>query len=59
MVYAALKDAAAVSMSTNHHAVGTDSIVDELRVICRKTIEALLDDMVTIQVLDQLHNMIL
>ena len=47
MVYAALKDAAAVSMSTNHHAVGTDSIVDELRVICRKTIEALLDDMAT------------
>lgn len=40
-------------MGSNFDAVSGDSVVDELVILWRKLVEALLDDVVAIQVLDQ------
>lgn len=58
VVNAALQDTASVSMGADNHTIGANCVIDELCVFGRKTVETLLDDMVAIQVLNQLHNMI-
>lgn len=59
VVDAALQDTAAVAVSPNDDTVRTNGIVDELGVPGIETVEAFLDDMVTIQVLHQLDHVVL
>lgn len=59
VINAALKDAAAVAVSTDSNAVGSDSAENELSILGGKVVETLLDDMVAIQVLDQGDNLVL
>ena len=47
------------ALAVNDHAVRAHSVVDELRIFGRPTVEAFLDHMVTVETLDQLHGMIL
>lgn len=53
-----LKDAAAMAVCADIDAVESDRIEDELRVEGGKLVQAFLDNVVTIQILDQLHNLI-
>ena len=53
MVDAALQDAAAVAVRRDLDAVGGDGVVDELVVLGRELVQALLDDVVAVQVLDE------
>ena len=48
-----------MALAVNDHAVRAHSVVDELRIFGRPTVEAFLDHMVTVETLDQLHGMIL
>lgn len=57
MINAALQHATTVTMGGNLDAVLSDSIVDELVIFWSELVEALLNDMVTIEVLDQSHHM--
>ena len=56
MVNAALQNATSVTVSSNSNAVSTHSIIDELSILSGQTVEALLDNMVSIQVLDKIDN---
>ena len=56
MVDASLEDAAAMAVGGDLDAVGTDSVVDELVILRGKAVEALLDDVVAVEVLDQSHH---
>lgn len=58
MVNAALKHAASMTVRANDHAIGPNSVVDELSIFGRKTVQTLLDDMVPVQILNQFHDMI-
>lgn len=53
MVDAALEDAAAVAMRGHGNAVGGDSVIDKLVLLGGELVEALLDDVVSVEVLDQ------
>jgi hypothetical protein len=53
MVDAPLQDTASVAVSSNLDTVSTDRVVDELVILRGKTVQALLNDMVAIEVLDQ------
>lgn len=50
MVDAALEDAAAVAVGSDLDAVRRDGVVDELVILWRKVVEALLNDVVTVEV---------
>ena len=52
MVDAALENAAAMPMGTNHNAVRSNSIEDELCIGGGEVIETLLNNMIAIQILD-------
>ena len=56
MINATLENTAAVTMGTNINAVKSNSIKDELSINGRELVETLLDDMITIQILDKLHD---
>jgi hypothetical protein len=58
MVNAALQNTASMAMSSNSHTVGTNSIIDELSILGGQTVKALLDNMVSIQVLDKVNDTI-
>lgn len=58
MVNAALEHAATMTMSANINTVVSNGIKDELGIGRSKLVEALLDHVVAVQVLDQLHNSI-
>lgn len=53
-----LKNAAAMTVCADVDAVTSNRIEDELRVEGGKLVQAFLDNVVTIQILDQLHNLI-
>jgi hypothetical protein len=50
-----LKDATSVTVSRDLDAVGSDGVVDELVVFRRKVVQALLDDVVTVEIYER-HN---
>jgi hypothetical protein len=56
VVHATLKNTAAVAVSGNLDAVGGDGVVDELVVFRSQLVEALLDDVVAVQILDEHNN---
>jgi hypothetical protein len=56
MVDAALKNTAAMSVGANLDTIVAHGIKDELSIKGRKSIEALLDDMVAVEVLDELDD---
>lgn len=58
VVDAALENAAAVTVGTDVDAVDTNSVEDELRVLGRKLVKALLNNVVTVQILDKLDNLV-
>jgi hypothetical protein len=53
MIDATLKDAAAMAMSADNDAVGSDSIEDELSVRRLEMIETFLDHMISVKILDE------
>lgn len=53
MVDAALEDAAAMTVSADNDTASADGVKDELGVFGRQVIEALLDDVVAVEVLDE------
>jgi len=59
VVYAALKNTATVSVGANSDAVRTYGVEDELRVIGTEVVEALLDDVIAVQILNQPHDLVL
>jgi hypothetical protein len=59
VVDAALHDAAAVSMGSHFHAAGRNRIVDELVVLRLERVEALLNDVVAVQVLNQCDDVLI
>lgn len=59
MIDAALNNTAAVTVSTDAHAVGTNGLIDEIGCLSLQMIETLLDNMVAIQILHQLNHMVL
>lgn len=56
VIDAALQHTAAVSVSANLDTLFADCIKDELRVRGSKLVEALLDDVVAVEILDELNN---
>jgi hypothetical protein len=56
MINAALQDTATVTVGTNFNAVVANGIKDELSIGRGELVEAFLDDMVAIQILNKLHN---
>ena len=56
MVNAALENAAAMTMGTHIDTVATDSIKDKLRVDRGEFVEALLDDVISVEVLNQFNH---
>lgn len=58
MINAALKDAAAMTVSAYINAVVANRIKDELSIVRSELVKTLLDDVVAVQVLDELHNSI-
>lgn len=56
VVDAALKHTAAVPVGTNFNTVVADSIENELGVSSSELVKTLLDDMVAVQILDELHD---
>lgn len=56
VVNAALKHAATVTVGGNFDTVRGDSVIDELVVLRRQVVQALLNDVVAVQVLDQSHD---
>jgi hypothetical protein len=57
MVDTALKDAATMAMGANCDAMDADRIKDELSVRGIEMIQALLDDMISVEVLDQFYDL--
>ena len=53
MVYAALEYTAAMAVGSNLDAVSRDGVVDELIVLRCELVQALLDDVVTVEVLNE------
>jgi hypothetical protein len=49
----ALEDATSVTVSSDFNAVGSDRVVDELVVFRREVVEALLNDVVSVEILDE------
>ena len=58
MIDATLEDAAAVTMSSDDNAMVADGIEDELSVMRTQVVETLLNDMVAVEVLDELHDIV-
>ena len=58
VIDAALKNTAAVAVCTHDDAVSTDSIEDELCFLRGEVVQALLNDVVAVQVLDKGHNLV-
>lgn len=56
VIDAALQHTAAVSVSANLDTLLANCIKDELRVRSSKLVEALLDDVVAVEILDELNN---
>ena len=56
VVNAALEDAATVSVGSNLNTVDSDRIINELVVRRNETVQALLDDVVAVEVLDEGHD---
>ena len=56
VVDAALQDTTTVSMSANNDTLGCNSIIDELGPLSTKTRQALLNDVVAIEILDKLDD---
>src|SRR5262249_44392912 len=56
MIDAALENTAAVPVRANLHAVGADGVKDELGINRSEFVEALLDDMIAVQVFDEVDN---
>lgn len=56
VIDAALQNTASMSVGSNLYAVVANGIKDELSIDSSELVETLLDDMVAIEVLDQLHN---
>lgn len=56
MINASLKDAATMTVSANSNAVFTNGIKDELGILGLEVVEAFLDDMVTVQVLNEIDD---
>ena len=59
MIDTALEDAAAMTMGTDSNAVISHSIKDELGILSRETVQALLDDVIAVEILDKVDNLIL
>lgn len=55
----ALKNAASVAMGADGDTVGSDSIEDELSILRGEMVQALLDDVVAVQVLNQVNDLVL
>jgi hypothetical protein len=51
-----LKDATTMFMSGYLDTLVTDGVVDELPMFCRESMQTLLNDMVSIQILDEWHH---
>lgn len=58
VVDAALKNAAAVAVGTDIDAVDSDGIKDELGVLGRELVQALLDNVVAVEILDELNHLV-
>ena len=58
MVDAALKNAAAVAMGADSNAVVCDSIENELSISVGEVVQALLDDVIAIEVLNHADNLV-
>ena len=56
VVNASLKHAASMAVGGHLDTVGANGVVDELVVLRGEAVEALLDDMIAVQVLDQSHH---
>jgi len=56
MIYTALKHAATMTMSSNFNAMTANGIVDELVVSGIESMQALLNNVIAVQVFDQSHN---
>lgn len=56
MVDASLKNTASMSVGSHFNAVSCDSIVDKLVILRRELVQALLDDVIAVQILDQDNN---
>lgn len=59
VINASLQDTATMAMSPDGHTVPANRIVDELGVLRSEAVQALLDYVVSVQVLDQLDHMVL
>jgi len=57
MINAALENAATMAVSADGNAVGADGIEDELCILGREMVKALLDDVVTVQVLNEMDDL--
>jgi hypothetical protein len=57
VVNASLKHTAAMAVGRNLHAMSCHSIVNELVILRNEPIEALLNDMITVEVFDKRDNM--
>ena len=56
MINASLKDTAAVAVGANFNTMGSNSIKNELSIGGSQLVQALLNDVVSIEILDKLHN---
>jgi hypothetical protein len=56
MINASLENATTMAVSSNINTVSTYGVEDELSIGWREFVEALLDDMIAVQVLDKLNN---
>jgi len=56
VVDTSLKDAASVSVGGDLDAVSRDGVVDELVILGNETVEALLDNVVSVEILDERHD---
>ena len=59
MINASLNDTASVTMCADRNTMNGYCIEDELSISTRKTVEAFLDNMIAVKVLDHLHNVVL
>lgn len=58
VINAALEYAAAVAMSSDSNNVSANGIDDELNIVLLQVVEAFLDDVVTIEILNELHDLV-
>lgn len=59
MINAALQNTASMAVGADNDTMSTNSLVDELGLLGVQAVQALLNDVVAIQVLDQIHDMVL